>query len=79
MAVEKPFGSDYNSAQDMAGDLAEFLTEEEIYRVDHYLGKRGVQQILAFRRHNQEQLDKLFSSEHVERVDIVMTEEEDCR
>ena len=40
---EKPFGSDTNSATALAESLTQHLSEEEIYRVDHYLGKAGVQ------------------------------------
>ncbi len=79
MAIEKPFGSDLGSAQALADALAVSLREEEIYRVDHYLGKRGVQQILAFRQHNAALLSTAQSAAHVRRVDVVMTEQEDCR
>ena len=42
---EKPFGSDYDSALKMADDLSNSLTEKEIYRIDHYLGKQALQGI----------------------------------
>lgn len=38
VVLEKPFGSDYDSALDLVQRLSEFLREEEIYRIDHYLG-----------------------------------------
>lgn len=78
VAIEKPFGSDLHSAQEMAAALAPSLTETEIYRVDHYLGKRGVQQIAAFRRHNALALGPLYYSGTISRVEIVMTETESC-
>ncbi len=63
----------------MATALTASLSEDEIYRVDHYLGKRGVQQIFAFRQHNQQALRQVLNRDHILRVDVVMTELEDCR
>lgn len=41
MIVEKPFGRDSDSSQELADGLARHLSEDQIYRIDHYLGKRG--------------------------------------
>ena len=49
LVLEKPFGSDKSSAIEMAESVTKSYKEEEIYRVDHYLGKSVVKQILAFR------------------------------
>ena len=49
VVVEKPFGHDYASALALNGQLARHLSEDEIYRIDHYLGKSVVQNILPFR------------------------------
>ena len=49
LVLEKPFGSDLPSALSMAKEIGQYFTEEEIYRVDHYLAKPVVQQILPFR------------------------------
>ena len=62
----------------MADAIAPSLREDELYRVDHYLGKRGVQQIAAFRRHNAPVLSPLWHSGGIERVEIVMSETESC-
>ena len=43
MIVEKPFGTDLASAQQLGRDLGALLTEDQLYRIDHYLGKEMVQ------------------------------------
>ena len=45
--LEKPFGSDLALAKLLASEISKYLREGEIYRVDHYLGKFGVEQILS--------------------------------
>ncbi len=47
--VEKPFGDDLNSARTLNAELKQVLTERQIYRIDHYLGKETVQNIMVFR------------------------------
>eukprot|EP00051_Salpingoeca_urceolata_P005908 m.78672 g.78672 ORF g.78672 m.78672 type:complete len:264 (-) comp14593_c0_seq5:143-934(-) len=79
VAIEKPFGSDLTSAQEMASDLSAILAEDELFRVDHYLGKRGVKQIIPFREANRKLWDNAVTAEHVKRVDIAMKETEDCK
>ncbi|MEO5649316.1 MAG: hypothetical protein ABIR03_05250 [Ginsengibacter sp.] len=49
VVVEKPFGHDLKSAQEMNHMLCQYFQEEQIYRIDHYLGKETVQNILALR------------------------------
>jgi len=49
IAVEKPFGHDYESAVDLSNKLGAFFHEEDIYRIDHYLGKEMVQNLLVLR------------------------------
>jgi glucose-6-phosphate 1-dehydrogenase len=49
LIVEKPFGNDYDSARDLNEHLLQYFAEEQIYRIDHYLGKETVQNMLAFR------------------------------
>lgn len=78
VVLEKPFGHDYLSAQQLATELGSFFQEEEMYRVDHYLGKQAVAQILPFRDQNRKALDGLWNRHHVERVEIVMKETVDA-
>ncbi|KAH0502165.1 GDH/6PGL endoplasmic bifunctional protein [Microtus ochrogaster] len=74
VVLEKPFGHDHLSAQQLASELGSFFQEEEMYRVDHYLGKQAVAQILPFRDQNRKALDGLWDRHHVERVEIVLKE-----
>ncbi|XP_049474790.1 GDH/6PGL endoplasmic bifunctional protein isoform X1 [Panthera uncia] len=78
VVLEKPFGHDHLSAQQLATELGGFFREEEMYRVDHYLGKQAVAQILPFRDQNRKALDGLWSRHHVERVEIIMKETVDA-
>jgi glucose-6-phosphate 1-dehydrogenase len=56
IVVEKPFGHDLESAQKLNRDLGEIFQESQIFRIDHYLGKETVQNILAFRFANMYRL-----------------------
>eukprot|EP00049_Salpingoeca_infusionum_P026484 m.25911 g.25911 ORF g.25911 m.25911 type:complete len:525 (-) comp8777_c0_seq3:218-1792(-) len=78
VVFEKPFGSDLSSAKELSEQLSTYLQEHEIYRIDHYLGKPGVQQIMQFKTENRQLFNKLFHSNRVQRVEIVSTEKEDC-
>jgi glucose-6-phosphate 1-dehydrogenase len=49
VVVEKPFGHDLESARQLAADLHQYLDESQIYRIDHFLGKMGLQEILYLR------------------------------
>lgn len=49
VVIEKPFGRDFNSSKTLQKELSQYLKEEQIYRVDHYLGKESVQNIPMFR------------------------------
>jgi len=53
VVVEKPFGNDLQSAKVMSQDLLKHLKDEELYRIDHYLGKTTVRTILPFRHMNR--------------------------
>lgn len=79
VVLEKPFGSDLVSAKLLASEISEYLKEEEIYRVDHYLGKFGVEQILPFRRANSAWLNSLWNKDSIEYVEIAMKERVDVK
>ena len=49
MIVEKPFGHDLESSNDLSRHVNSLFSEEEIYRIDHYLGKEMVQNLLVLR------------------------------
>jgi glucose-6-phosphate 1-dehydrogenase len=73
VVFEKPFGSDLQSAQELSGRLSRLLGEEQIYRIDHYLGKETVQNILLFRFGNAI-FEPLLTRTHVDHVQITVAE-----
>jgi len=71
--VEKPFGSDWYTAQELDRKLGTLFKEEQIFRVDHYMGKESIQNILAFRFSNA-LLEHLWDARYIERVHIRLWE-----
>ncbi len=74
LVFEKPFGSDIISAKALNNQLAESFREEEIYRIDHYLGKETIQNILALRFGNT-MFEPLLNNHYVESISINVWEE----
>ena len=71
--IEKPFGTDLASAQDLQARLTKHLKEHQIYRIDHYLGKSAIQNIMLTRFTNAI-LEPLWNSEHIDHVQITNNE-----
>lgn len=73
VVIEKPFGHDLESARTLNSDLAQVLQESQIYRIDHYLGKETVQNILMFRFGNG-LLEPAWSRNYIDHVQITVAE-----
>ncbi|HEX3858369.1 MAG TPA: glucose-6-phosphate dehydrogenase [Pseudolabrys sp.] len=71
--VEKPFGTDLPSAQALNRELLEVMAENQIYRIDHYLGKETVQNIMVFRFANGI-FEPLWNRDHIDHVQITVAE-----
>jgi len=73
IVVEKPFGHDLESAREMNKMLAEYFAEEQIFRIDHYLGKETVQNILALRFANA-LFEPIWNRNYIDHVQITAGE-----
>lgn len=74
LIIEKPFGHDLDSAHALQKELRQFLAENQIYRIDHYLGKETVQNLMVFRFANS-LFESLWNSRYIDHVQITVAED----
>jgi glucose-6-phosphate 1-dehydrogenase len=73
LVIEKPFGHDLDSARALTAQLHEYFTEDEIFRIDHYLGKETVQNVLALRFANGI-FEPIWNRQFIDHVQITVAE-----
>ena len=73
IVVEKPLGHDFVSARDLNSHLSSLFSESQIYRIDHYLGKETVQNLMALRFANA-LFEPLWNARHIDHVQITVAE-----
>ena len=76
--VEKPFGTNLQSALDLNHEILKYWKEEQIYRIDHYLGKETVQNLLAFRFSNG-MFEPLWNKHHIDNIQFNVCEAVDVQ
>jgi glucose-6-phosphate 1-dehydrogenase len=74
VVVEKPFGHDLASARELAADIHQYIDERQLYRIDHYLGKMGLDELLYLRFANT-MFESVWDRDHVSSVQITMAED----
>ncbi|WOL01337.1 glucose-6-phosphate 1-dehydrogenase, cytoplasmic isoform-like [Canna indica] len=74
IVVEKPFGKDLTSAEDLSAQLGQLFDEQQLYRIDHYLGKELVQNLLVLRFANRFFLP-LWNRDNIDNIQIVFRED----
>lgn len=74
VVVEKPFGSNLESAEKLNRELATYAHEQQVFRIDHYLGKETVQNILMFRFSNSI-FERIWNRESIDHVQITVSEQ----
>lgn len=72
--IEKPFGHDLNSSIELQKIVSQYLSENQVFRIDHYLGKETVQNLLVFRFANSI-FESLWNNNHIDNVQITVAEE----
>src|ERR1035437_3611530 len=74
LLLEKPFGVDLKSATDLINHINQYFKSKQVYRIDHYLAKETVQNILVFRDGNS-LFKKTWNKDFIDRIEIIVSEE----
>ncbi|STZ75814.1 glucose-6-phosphate dehydrogenase [Bergeriella denitrificans] len=74
VVLEKPLGTDLQSSREINTDVARYFKEEQIYRIDHYLGKESLQNLLALRFANV-MFEPLWNNQYIESVQLTIAEQ----
>ena len=74
VVVEKPFGHDLESARALAAEIHESIDESQLYRIDHFLGKMGTDELLYLRFANT-MIEPIWNRNHIACVEITMAED----
>lgn len=77
LVVEKPLGDSKESFQEINAELNRVFTEKQLFRIDHYLGKESVQNLLALRFAN-DIFEPIWNSKHIDHIQITVTETVGC-
>jgi glucose-6-phosphate 1-dehydrogenase len=73
VVVEKPFGHDLESARSLAAEIQDYIDESQLYRIDHFLGKMGTDELLYLRFGNT-MIEPIWNRNHIACVEITMCE-----
>jgi glucose-6-phosphate 1-dehydrogenase len=74
VVVEKPFGHDLDSARELADELHQYIDESQLYRIDHFLGKMGLVELM-YLRHANAMFEPVWNHNYVASVQITMAED----
>ncbi|MFN1207998.1 glucose-6-phosphate dehydrogenase, partial [Enterococcus lactis] len=73
LIIEKPFGRDYDTAEELNNALAKSFNENQVYRIDHYLGKEMVQNIIALRFGNP-LIEGIWNNKYIDNIQVTLAE-----
>jgi glucose-6-phosphate 1-dehydrogenase len=74
LLLEKPFGTDLDSAKDLVTHIDKYFKKEQIYRIDHYLAKETAQNIIVFREGNS-LFKRTWNKDFIDKIEIIVSEE----